>query len=95
MKKIILLIPFVLCACTSIPPVQYQSAAPVQTLIIDPSVQAMSRSEVILASQECTGNNMRAVLVFAKRRIGSSNLSTDIIVDVACHPKPVGLIGMF
>jgi hypothetical protein len=95
MKKIILLIPFVVGACTSIPPVQYQSAAPVQTLIIDPSVQAMSRSEVILASQECTSNNMRAVLVFAKRRIGSSNLSTDIIVDVACHPKPVGLIGMF
>jgi hypothetical protein len=91
MKKMILLVPFVICACTSIPPVQYQSAAPVQTLVIDPSVQAMSRSEVILASQECTGNNMRAVLVFAKRRIGSSSLSTDIIVDVACHPKPVSM----
>ena len=91
MKKMILLVPFAMCACTSIPPVQYQSAAPIQTLIIDPSVQAMSRSEVILASQECTGNNMRAVLVFAKRRIGSSSLSTDIIVDVACHPKPASM----
>jgi len=46
MKKMILLVSFAMCACTSIPPVQYQSAAPIQTLIIDPNVQAMSEARL-------------------------------------------------
>jgi hypothetical protein len=95
MKKIIILIAFVISGCASKQPsVEYQSNAPMQTLIIDTSVQAMSRSEVIAANQECTGNDMRAVLVFGKRRIGPSNMSTDIIVDVACHPKPPNMFDL-
>jgi len=73
-------------ACSSM--VKYADAnAPQQKLIIDSTVQAMSRSEVVEANAQCHQGNMRGILVYGKRRIGGSEMSTDIVVDVICVPK--------
>ena len=56
-----------------------------QTLILDESVQGMSRNEVILAIQECQTNGTRAVVVYAKRKI--NGFTSDIPVDVTCAPR--------
>lgn len=58
---------------------------PVVQLAVDPRAQQMSRNEVIQATMECEGNNMRAVPIMTKRMI--SGMMSDIIIDVQCMPK--------
>jgi len=73
----------ILAGCSQ--PQQQQVGPPVVQLTVDPKAQQMSRNEVIQATMECEGNNMRAVPVMTKRVI--SGMTSDIIVDVQCMPK--------
>jgi hypothetical protein len=56
-----------------------------QKLTLDKDIQPMSRSEVILAVQECESSGLRAVMIIAKRKI--NNYTTDVVADVSCAPK--------
>jgi len=56
-----------------------------QKMVLDKDIHAMSRNEVILAVQECESSGLRAVMVFAKRKI--NNYTTDVVADVTCAPK--------
>ncbi|CAB5187355.1 hypothetical protein UFOVP160_35 [uncultured Caudovirales phage] len=58
---------------------------PEQKMTVDKDIHAMSRNEVILAVQECESSGLRAVMVFAKRKI--NNHTADIVADVTCAPK--------
>lgn len=76
--------------CTSTPnPNQKPSSSlpPVgqSTLIHDPEVFQMSRTEVINATQECQDAGMRASTVTTKHRVGRGYV--DVIVDVHCNPR--------
>jgi len=66
-------------------PQQQPIGPPVVQLTVDPKAQQMSRNEVIQATLECEGNNLRAVPIMTKRMI--SGMLSDIIVDVQCMPK--------
>jgi hypothetical protein len=56
-----------------------------QKLTLDKDIHAMSRNEVIVAVQECESSGLRAVMIFAKRKI--NNYTTDVVADVSCAPK--------
>jgi len=56
-----------------------------QKLTLDKDIQPMSRSEVILAVQECESSGLRAVMIIAKRKI--NNYTADVVADVSCAPK--------
>lgn len=58
---------------------------PEQKMILDKDIHAMSRNEVITAVQECESSGLRAVMIFAKRKI--NNFTTDVVADVSCAPK--------
>lgn len=62
------------------PPEQVQ-----QELVVDKHVQPMSRNEVILAVQECQTSGLRAVMLYAKRKV--NGYTTDIVVEVTCAPR--------
>jgi hypothetical protein len=87
MKKLIgVSLLLMLGACSSM--VKYaDSNAPQQKLIIDSTVQSMTRLEVVEANAQCQQGNMKGALVFGKRRIGNSEMTTDIVVDVVCVPR--------
>jgi hypothetical protein len=55
-----------------------------QTLVLDKTVQGMSRNEIIMAVQECEANGLRAVVMTTKRRI--NGFSSDVVFDVSCAP---------
>jgi uncharacterized membrane protein len=56
-----------------------------QTLVLDKEVQAMSRAQVVSAIGDCQSNNLRAVLVYGKKKVAA--YTTDVIIDVTCAPK--------
>lgn len=56
-----------------------------QELVVDKHVQPMSRNEVILAVQECQHSGLRAVMLYAKRKV--NGYTTDIVVEVTCAPR--------
>jgi hypothetical protein len=85
MKTLLLLL--FLVGCSGPGGVKYSSDAPPQTLIIDPAVQALSRQETIQASHECLAGGMQPLIIYGKRRIGSSAMATDIPVEVLCTTK--------
>jgi len=87
MKALIIFITVFLTACSSVGGVKYNTDAAPQTMIIDPQVQAMSRQEVIQASQECIAGGMQPMIIYGKRRIGTSATSSDIPVEVLCTTK--------
>jgi len=45
----------------------------------------MSRNETVNAAMECEAGGMRAVIVTAKRRVGT--VVSDIVIDVYCAPR--------
>lgn len=87
MKALIIFMAVFLTACSSVGGVKYNTDAAPQTLIIDPNVQALSRQEVIQASQECIAGGMQPMIIYGKRRIGTSATSSDIPVEVLCTTK--------
>jgi len=56
-----------------------------QELIIDKQIQPLGRNEVISAVKDCEVNGLRAVLLYAKRKI--NGYTTEIVADVTCAPK--------
>jgi hypothetical protein len=60
---------------------------PDQELIVDARVQPMGRNEVIDAVKQCETSGLRAVPLYAKRRIGGYSVET--VIEVTCGPKYV------
>ena len=56
-----------------------------QKLVMDFEIQPLSRNEVIVAVGECETNNLRAVLIYGKRKV--NGYTSDIVLDVTCAPK--------
>lgn len=56
-----------------------------QKLVIDAEIQPLSRNEVIVAVNECETNNLRAVLLYGKRKV--NGFTSEIVLDVTCAPK--------
>jgi hypothetical protein len=59
--------------------------APNQDLIVDKQVQPMGRNEVIDAVRQCETSGLRAIPLYAKRKIGGYTVET--VVEVTCGPK--------
>jgi len=74
----ILLLALVGCSTTA-------PQAPNQELIVDKQVQPMGRNEVIDAVRQCESSGLRAVPLYAKRKIGGYSVET--IIEVTCGPK--------
>ena len=56
-----------------------------QELSVDAKVQQMSRKEVIGGVKQCETSGLRAIPIYAKRRIGGYTVET--IVEVTCGPR--------
>jgi hypothetical protein len=86
-KKIIIVgIAVLLTACGTTqqvtpPPQPMQNA----DLVLDKTAYPMSRNETVNAAMECESGGMRAVIVTAKRRVGTA--VSDIVIDVYCAPR--------
>lgn len=80
MKYVLILILF-LTACSSAP----RQEPPSQELIVDAKIQQMGRQEVIDAVKQCETSGLRAIPIYAKRRIGGYSVET--IVEVTCGPR--------
>ena len=78
MKYAIVLLTALLGACSSMTP-------PNATLETDKTVVHMTRSQVILAINECESAGTRPVVVEARRKI--NGVTTSVPVEVTCHPK--------
>ena len=78
MKYLLLLLALAGCA-------QMKSEAPEQKLIIDDKVQPMGRNEVIDAVRQCESSGLRAIPLYAKRKINGYTVET--VVEVTCGPK--------
>lgn len=59
--------------------------APNQELIVDAKIQSMGRNEVIDAVKQCETNGLRAIPLYAKRKV--SGYTVETIVEVTCGPK--------
>jgi len=86
-KKVIIVgIAVLLTACGTTqqvtpPPQPMQNAE----LVLDKTAYPMSRNETVNAAMECESGGMRAVIVTAKRRVGT--VVSDIVIDVYCAPR--------
>jgi len=58
---------------------------PNQDLIVDKQVQPMGRNEVIDAVRQCESSGLRAIPLYAKRKIGGYSVET--VIEVTCGPK--------
>ena len=63
------------------PPQPMQNAE----LVLDKTAYPMSRNETVNAAMECEAGGMRAVIVTAKRRVGT--VVSDVVIDVYCAPR--------
>lgn len=59
--------------------------APNQELIVDAKIQSMGRNEVIDAVKQCETNGLRAIPIYAKRKV--SGYTVETVVEVTCGPK--------
>jgi uncharacterized protein YcfL len=78
MKRLFLLAPLGLAACSSFEP-------PNATLETDKQAFHMTRSQVILGINECESAGTRPVVITAKRKI--NGVTSDVPVEVTCHPR--------
>jgi hypothetical protein len=56
-----------------------------QELIVDAKIQMMGRNEVIDAVKQCETSGLRAIPIYAKRKV--SGYAVETIVEVTCGPK--------
>ena len=61
------------------------STLPNQKLLIEGEVSAMSRNEVISAIQDCQDNDLRPVLIHAKKKV--EGRIVDVVIDITCAPR--------
>jgi hypothetical protein len=83
MKRVILLSCGLLGACAS--PYVDNSKLPDTKVLVEKEVTQMSRSQVIMAVQECESSGLRPVVIMSRRKINGS--LSDVPVDVTCMPK--------
>jgi len=83
MKKILLITGF-LGACSSSPYVD-NSRLPDTALLVEKEVTQMSRSQVIMAVQECESSGLRPSVIMSRRKINGS--LSDVPVDITCLPR--------
>ena len=79
MKYLSILLVVALAACSS------TQQPPNQELIIDAKIQQMGRQEVIDAVKQCETSGLRAIPIYAKRKIGGYTVET--VVEVTCGPR--------
>jgi hypothetical protein len=87
-KKIIIVgIAVFLTACGATKQVATPPPQPMQNadLVLEKTAYPMSRNETVNAAMECESGGMRAVIVTAKRRVGTA--VSDIVIDVYCAPR--------
>jgi uncharacterized protein YcfL len=78
MKRLFLLTPLALAACSSFDP-------PNVSLETDKQAFHMTRSEVILGITECESAGTRPIVISAKRKI--NGITSEVPVEVTCHPR--------
>jgi hypothetical protein len=90
--KYVLFLSLFLVACSSTKPPVFQEIKqepryepPNQELIVDPRVQSMGRNEIIDAVKQCETAGLRAIPIYAKRKIGGYTVET--IIEVTCGPR--------
>lgn len=57
---------------------------PVQKVIVDKEVHAMTRLETANAIQDCQAARTRAVVIYGRRNVGG--VTRDVVIDVTCAP---------
>jgi hypothetical protein len=82
-RRLILLSCGLLGACSS--PYVDNSKLPDTKVLVEKEVTQMSRSQVIMAVQECESSGLRPVVIMSRRKINGS--LSDVPVDVTCMPK--------
>jgi enamine deaminase RidA (YjgF/YER057c/UK114 family) len=83
--KILLLIPVLLAGCATKDYAYSSGQIPPVQLVLDSTVQQMSRQDVINATHSCEFAGLRAAPIMSKRLV--SGMMSDIIIDVQCMPK--------
>ena len=73
--------------CSNAPkaPAVTEFNAPNQELIVDAKIQSMGRNEVIDAVKQCETSGLRAIPIYAKRKV--SGYTVETVVEVTCGPK--------
>jgi len=86
MKYIFLLLTLVGCASQAPAPVEIRSETTTQQeLVMDKTIQSMGRNEVIDGIKQCETAGLRAIPIYAKRKINGHSAET--VVDVTCAPR--------
>lgn len=97
MKYALLLLAMVGCASQQPAPVYSQRLDPysqrldpvnqntTQELIMDKQIQPMGRNEVIDGVKQCESSGLRAIPIYAKRKINGYTVET--VVEVTCGPR--------
>lgn len=83
MKKLILITCGVLSACSS--PYVDNSKLPDTKVLVERELPQMSRSQVIMAVQECESSGLRPSVIMTRRKI--NGFLSDVPVDVTCMPR--------
>lgn len=58
---------------------------PNQELVVDEKVQPMGRNEVIDAVRQCETSGLRAIPLYARRKVNGYTVET--VIEVTCGPK--------
>ena len=58
---------------------------PNQDLVVDDKVQPMGRNEVIDAVRQCETSGLRAIPLYARRKVNGYTVET--VIEVTCGPK--------
>jgi hypothetical protein len=91
MKFALLLLALVGCASQQPAPVYTPRPEPIiipnttQELVMDKQIQPMGRNEVIDGVKQCESSGLRAIPIYAKRKINGYTVET--IVEVTCGPR--------
>jgi hypothetical protein len=91
MKYALLLLALVGCASQQPAPVYTPRPEPMivpnttQELVMDKQIQPMGRNEVIDGVKQCESSGLRAIPIYAKRKINGYTVET--VVEVTCGPR--------
>ena len=92
MKYALLLLALVGCASQQPAPIYSLRPDPLpvvqntmQELVMDKQIQPMGRNEVIDAVKQCETSGLRAIPIYAKRKINGYTVET--VVEVTCGPR--------
>jgi hypothetical protein len=90
MKYALLLLALVGCASQQPAPPRPEPATnmasnTIQELVMDKQIQPMGRNEVIDGVKQCESAGLRAIPIYAKRKINGYTVET--VVEVTCGPR--------